>query len=333
MTVSPLPEDHERLASDSQMGAVRAEASGQPELQMYVDRTIDLLRAPDFSERFVAVYTGKEVAALERARDDIQVAANQQARAKVREIAAESLGIEVPAIKKPPQLWHDTLKDIGQTVLEHTEGMTLKDYWFGQFMVVVGESEEHTVKLATAQQVLECKQQTTAEQVEELLRELDERRADPELLEAAALWANSPDSQDDRGPDGQGYNAGLIHFFEYRSVLAKIRRFRDLGEPMSADGFVAFSHRLYNELMNSALSTVNQHVVLEDSDGNRRFYTLCPTGEFIVAFQRTHEALPRMTSMINPVTPGYYEQVVAECLSGDDRGRINKLNPHVRRIV
>ncbi|HSX27683.1 MAG TPA: hypothetical protein VLG25_02780 [Patescibacteria group bacterium] len=309
------------------------EAAENTGTELYVDRTIDLLHSPGFEARFVTLHTAAEVAELQAARDRLDTDANQQARAAVRLIASQELGLDIATAQRLGGVWHETVMNVSRRPVDDTTSLSLKKYLFEQYRDLAALSDVFHQRVAAAEAEVELVARTKLGELSDIKAELSERRNDPSLLQAAALWANSPDSQDGRAEDGQGYNAGLIHFFEYRSAAAKRRRFRVMDEPVTVDGFITLSHRLYRELVDPVLPEPNRRAVLEDSDGNRRLYVLCPNGEFIVAFQSCGEPLPRMTSMINQVTDAYFDKVVAECLRGDDRGRLNKLGPVVSKII
>lgn len=310
-----------------------AEAGEQPGVGFYVERTIDLLCTPEFRARFIANQTVDENAILEAVRRSLPITANKRAKDRIKELAAERLGLDIASAGRLGREWHNTVRDISWATSEATGSLPLKDYLLGRQLILIAESEDYTSQFVTAEQSLNEAAQAFEEQLDDLLDELSARRGNADLLQAAALWANSPDSQGDRADDKRGYNAGLVHFFEYRSAKEKKRRFRDIEEPMTVDGFIAFSQRLYQELVDPPQPSANQRVVLQDSEGNRRSYVLCPNSEFIVAFQRPGETRPRMTSMINFVTEAFFNKVVDECLRGDDRGRLNKLGPVVTRAA
>ena len=324
--VSPEAPDFE------QFGLSPTEVLASTKLREQVQRTIELMCRPEFAERFAATNTKRKTRELETTRNNLRITANQQARATIRGVAAHELGLEVIEAQKLGRDWNDKVREVGR-VASDGSGLSLKDYLLNRELALVADSPEYLSQLVTADQALEKALQRANGQLNCLLEDLLARQEDPLFLRAAALWANSADSQDYKAEDGLGYNAGLIHFFEYRATREKQRRFRDLQDPVTVDGFIGFSHRLYQELVKPSQPEVNRRAVMQDSEGNRRFYVLCPNRELIVGFQSPNEALPRMTSMINSVTDAFFDKVLAECLAGGDRGRLNRLGAVVTRLV
>ena len=117
--------------------------------------------------------------------------------------------------------------------------------------------------------------------LESFNEELVRRGDDPNLKAAFAVWGRSPNHAGDRGLNGHGYNAGVIHYFEYRAYPDK--NTHSPGE-MSVDGFINWSNHLSDLVNGKRPDEVQKMEKLEDSDGKQALYLLTrpETGRYMI---------------------------------------------------
>ncbi len=228
-----------------------------------------------------------------------------------------------------------------ETGVEISRGKALKKYLARTYLPQVKKGYEYTQAATRVKASMEHATRQATKEVNQLLRELDARKNDPDFVEAAYSWTNAPDSDGNIGRSGRAFSGGLVHFFEYRSGLKKRERFKTIKEPMSVDGFIAFTGRLKTELQlaeelleNPDLPSKNHVVVLGDKSGNRRFYILQPNKDLIIAYQKSGHPT-KLSTMITDCSPHYLESVIQASIDKKDKKiRINKLGPeNIRRLA
>lgn len=321
--------EHAFVKLDSQ-----PEATHKPETSQSVERSLELLQSQDFRDGFIEAQTQAEQETHDQVEAEARSEASKLARAEIEQFAAHQLGMSVEEAKKLGKEWGQAVKAAGGTVSESTGGKTLQEHLFDSHLIAIQTNEGYQTKSKVAEQQLETAKTEAASRVDTLLQELEAAKNDPGFLQAAAAWANAPDKSGDTGQDGQGYNSGIIHFFQYRADVAKSGRFKVMEEPLTVDGFKQFTDKLSADLKAiGSGATENQEAILEDSDGNQRVYILRPDGDLIVAFQAAGETEPRITSLVVRQDAKGFEKNVATTLGGKDKGVLNKLGEQVHRIL
>ena len=134
-------------------------------------------------------------------------------------------------------------------------------------------------------------------------QELAARRDDPNLKYAFDVWGRSPNHAGDRGITGHGYNAGVIHYFEYQAY--KDKSGHNTGS-MSIDGFIDWSKRL-GEIVNGKRPTEVQTIrKLEDDSGKQAMYVLTKDRFLIISYIEKPGEAPKVVTAI----PGQNEGVL-----------------------
>jgi hypothetical protein len=197
------------------------EILNQPEAQLSVERTIALLEAPEFQQGFVDVQTSSEREAVDSIIADARTAASGTARGEIEEFTAAQLGTTVEEGKRLGKEWGLALKAAGATTSETTAGKTLQEHLFDTHLAEIETTPDFQQSSSLAREALAQATITASEQATSLIQEIHTRKNDPAFVEAASVWSNSPNSSGEIGEDGQGYNAGLVHFFEYRGDTNK----------------------------------------------------------------------------------------------------------------
>lgn len=306
-----------------------------PDKPPYLERTLTLLQGGDFRARFTAVHTQSELAVLANLEPEARAEAERSAKQEVKEFAALRIGATVQAAKQLKREWQELINEAKALKLDFTNGLTLQEYSTQYHLANILNSEAYAAKTRQAREALAAAEGEARAWLDGLYEDIEAHRHNPRFINALNAWLTSPDSTTDRGHDGLGYNAGLLHFFEYRGALHKRRRFHLMDEPSNVEGFMDFTERLVEELERvSDANSKHQAVIIGDTEGNQRIYILLPgiKGEFIVAFRKADQAEPKLTAMFNRVTQQSFERMVEAVLSGQDRGQINRLGPGIQLL-
>lgn len=160
-----------------------------------------------------------------------------------------------------------------------------------------------------------------------LREELVLRRGDPELAEALDVWGRSPNYDGSWGVNGQGFNAGVVHYFGYRAAedTIKVARFREAGPP-TIKGFIDIStylgslvHKSEEMLVLKMLSEVG------DSGGQKRRFLLTWDNWIVVAFERPDDKMGVITLIPGQDTRKFQIMVDNERDGIEPPDRLNKL--------
>jgi len=310
------------------------ELATNPEAQQSIESSLALLQNPAFQEGFVAVQTAEAREAADQIAAAARSEASKLARGEIEDFAAAQLGVSVEEGRQKGKEWGLAVKQAGAAVSEATGGATLQEHLAAEHLTAIESDPVHQAKATEIQQQLVDAEAAAVAEGAAMIADIESRKDDPGFLEATSVWANSPDSQGDVGENGLGYNAGVVHFFEYRGDAKKSSRFKVMDEPASVDGFIDYSGKLKADLEAVGSSTDGrQEAVLQDSEGNQRVYILKPDGELVVAFQKAGDTEPKVTSVIPRQKGKDFEKTVAASLSGHDRGKLNKLGETVQRLL
>lgn len=310
------------------------EITESQEILPTVESTVALIDSDQFREGFVAVQTQQEQDQVDQIASDAQTKASKAARAEIEQYVAARLGVSVEEGKQRGKEWGDAIKEAGAEVSETTEGKTLLEYLVASQMSAIESDESYVASRQQAEEALQVARTTAEQQAVTLTEELRGAVNDPEFIAATEVWANAPDMSGETGEDGQGYNSGLIHFFQYRASAEKSGRFKVMEEPLSVEGFKAFSKRINEDLQAvGSGNSENQEAILQDSSGNKRIYILKPNGEMIVAFQAAGSETPRVTSVLVRQDEKSLTKNITASLQGNDKGKLNKLGEDVHRLL
>lgn len=307
-----------------------------PDEPPYLQRTIELLTRPGFMARFVELTVAPEAKELKSIQTGALQRTAEKAKQEAIEVAAFRANRDVEAIKSiEVEMWRIIYNDVKREVFPFTEGLPLQAFLTRYHREKILNSPEHLTALGLAEAALEKARHSAEERLAAVIGELQDRANEPALLAALDAWTTSPASDRDRAHDGKGYNAGLLHFFEYRGAKTKYGRFELIDEEPTVDGFIEFTNRLVAALDRRLTPGPGEQVaVFEDDEGNSRVYILLPgeKGEFIVAFQYADEATPKLCAMFNKVTQQGFEKMVKSVLEGNDRGQIKRLEGGIRLV-
>lgn len=165
-------------------------------------------------------------------------------------------------------------------------------------------------------------------QLELLREEFEARRNDPSLLLALASWGRSPDLGGDRGLDSTGYNAGVVHYFEYRLIPDKSRRYTET-EPLTIQGFIDYTDRITALIQDprSGNPGVNRSALIEDNQGRGRLLLLTRDDQLVVAFRHSKRDIMRIISVVGNEREGRFVKRVEDELNDNPETdtRLNRL--------
>lgn len=201
-------------------------------------------------------------------------------------------------------------------------------------MIRQKKTEDAKESFAGLEAEIASSRERTMESVAALQKELDEKKGTPEFIKAVDVWGASPDSKNERGPDGKGLNAGMAHYFEYRRSKEKSGRFAE-GHDMTVDSFIEFSQQLRGFIENPDPKTnpdVQDAKLWKDELGQRRLMAMTKKGMFISAFQSEGEPMRVITGNQKYDTKRWAKDVSDEADPEKTKGRLNQLG-NVREAV
>lgn len=143
---------------------------------------------------------------------------------------------------------------------------------------------------------------------DELIEDLTSLQDPSALLSALELWGRSRDATGDRN-DGYGYHAGVVHYFEYRTVPDKNKRF--IGNEYAEcrlQNFIDISESFRPFLRNApeeAAQQAHSYISINDNSDQRRVF-IRTEKVLLIAFQKIEQPL-RLLSFI-PNKPGWEER-------------------------
>jgi hypothetical protein len=167
------------------------------------------------------------------------------------------------------------------------------------------------------------------EELERLRTEFVLRKDDPVLLDVLVNWGRSPNAVGERGSDGQGFNAGVVHYFEYRASAHRRLRYTDQEQP-TIQGFIDFTHRIKEMIKNpnpNGNPGVQKSALIGDEEGQERLLLRTQEGLLIIGFKHLGESEIKIISVVARETSARFERRIEEELAGtpETDKRLNKL--------
>lgn len=304
----------------------------------------NLVTSSEFRDGFVACRTKKERDELMAIEAEVTRAANAEVGRQIPIAAAGKTGID-------PETAHELRrrKKIGEK-LSQQEAEAV-DKWNTAIVLESKEVQAKKPQLVEeakrrlredpviknlneeATSGLELAQQEASAVVEGLVDDVESRLNDPQLVEALEVWGRCPNAKGEIGSDADGFNAGVIHYFEYRAILEKSGRFRD--QKFGIDHFIEHSRWLRSIVANPKPdhnSDVQMARRLRDETGQTRLFVLTKKHDWIVAFGQEDEVLPKVITVIPGQDEKTMNQAVAESLAGENTRRLNRLKGKTTEI-
>jgi hypothetical protein len=193
---------------------------------------------------------------------------------------------------------------------------------------------DYDSRLAEAREALDRGIAHNTKIIEKLREEL--KHPNPQLNSALNAWGRSRNKKGEIGLEDRGFNAGVIHYFEYRTSIRKNRNRFKAEHELSVDGFISHTKE-YQSFLNNPSPAHNPQVeiarLLEDEKGNRRLYILTKDGDFIVGFQKTGQPM-KILSVYLDQTAQKLNKTAEEALHPTERSksRFNYLEGSVKEM-
>jgi hypothetical protein len=304
----------------------------------------DLLNNPSFREGYIQVQTKDQRDAIIGLDKKVNEAASRQAQLIIEREAAASLGMSVEEARKLGKDWGKKLQEIRSSTIsiknpantsETLETLSRGDYYT---RLALDREKQNPDYFAHRESLDSDLNKAVAQREEELSRltaEFGLRRDDPHLLAALKVWGRSPNAQGEFG-GGDGFNAGIIHFFEYRANLEKNGRYKNDQTTVTLDGFIEYSGRIKN-LIEDPNPTNNPNIqkssLIADENGQYRLFVLTKEGQLLVGFRRHGEiGLPRVITIMPGQDEKRFDKAVSDELTAARPGRLNNLEGKRREM-
>lgn len=189
------------------------------------------------------------------------------------------------------------------------------------------ENQDHYSHYDEALERLKAAREIAAEHLCELLAQIEQHRQESNLCEAFEIWGRSRNLYNHNN-SGDGYHAGVVHYFEYRSDLKKSNRF---AKPPTISEFVELSLSFKKLIRPSRLDELNRvkaGLLIEDERGQQRAVIYTTDNIKVIAFRKS--AQPMRLLSYYPSKPEWLlkDNLIAEikCMSQvDGDKRFNRL--------
>ncbi|OGI57206.1 hypothetical protein A3B85_01600 [Candidatus Nomurabacteria bacterium RIFCSPHIGHO2_02_FULL_37_13] len=196
------------------------------------------------------------------------------------------------------------------------------------------KKRDHETKLAEANRSLLQATEIQTQNLNQLKEELEQPT--PELVEALNVWGRSRNVRGEYGSDQKGFNAGVVHYFEYRAHVGKNKKRFKPENTLSIESFIDYTKKYQSFLENPNPATnpqIKTTRLLEDLKGNRRLYILTKEKEFIVGFERTGEGMKILSVFLEQNTQKL-NKVADDELNSTEKSqtRFNRLEEPVKEI-
>lgn len=283
----------------------------------------------NFIKGYVDVSASEQRKEFERLLEQPAKSAKEKLKNLIDEEAARQLGDpDVAAAKKRGQEFGMAKKSVqrinygGVDYGLNEEGTTdLLRVLAAEHPVPQSEFDQAEAKVEQAETEAEAK----LIELKNSLEVVDKNR----LASALGIWGNSADSKGSFGDDETGFNAGMIHYFEYRSDETKSGRFKKTGQDFTLEGFMDESERLEQIVENYETSEhVLKYTLIGDELGQERLFIITDNEECIVAFRRPGEVMKVVSVIPGSNQIKQFEKKVENEIQGvnnSERARLNEL--------
>ncbi|NTU72787.1 hypothetical protein HGB07_01265 [Candidatus Roizmanbacteria bacterium] len=278
-----------------------------------------LANDPVFQERFVQTQTAVEGVRLAALDIELNKTVERQLRPLIEQSAMQRLGIsDIDEARKQGKVWGDALKQTtevslsigGETKTVPIDNMVdvhNKTTITGARSYLKAELQpDYDGRVTEAKTALAEAETRQRDILVRLKQEVADRRDDPEFQAAMELWGRSPDSKGQRGVDGRGLNAGVIHYFEYRADKQKNGRYKNSDTAVSVQGFIDYSKKV-KELIDhpNTAPAIQAARVIKDDQGQQRIHILTKDGDKVVGFKNSGDQMRVIT-----IIPGGNEKIL-----------------------
>lgn len=321
------------LESTLQQGSIQKTTEASVSSESYGDKSkqelIGLFSNDDFLTRYLKVSLSPQSAVIAKLQDRPR----QQAGALLQDLiyaeAAKIMGeTSVDAAKKRGKEFGEARRKVTSVTFK---GLTYPlNPSFSNEEFTIEAAKEFPVsadELSVAERAYSESMNLHQSKIDSIRQDLATRADDSTLTDSFDVWGASPNAEGSLNDNEQGYNAGVVHFFEYRADQEKSGRFAVQDTEMSIDAFIRRSEQLDSLLQNYETDPeVEKYALIEDTVGQERLYVLTKK-EFIVAFKKKGERMRVIT-----VLPGSksFDKIVQSEVGNTEpaSARLNKLGSH-----
>lgn len=308
----------------------------KPNLPSNSRELINLLQNKEFQDGFIITQTQIQREQRQQIQKEVQDKTRVLVKAELDKEAAERLGTTIEEGKKRGKEWGDAIRGVGSEVIrtEKQPDGSLKNVTFLEELKERAQKQvendpEHQTRANTADQLILEAEANQRKVLEKLIQDAEAKANDPALLEALEVWGRSPNADGNHGIDNQGYNAGIVHFFEYRSRIDKNGRYKNSDTPITIDGFINYSKELkglLEDINPNTNSKIETSALLKDESGQIRTHILTSTKDRIVTFRKEGEiGLPKIITIIPGQNEKSFNKAVDDEISGKSISRLNQL--------
>lgn len=258
----------------------------------------ELLANQGFIEDFTSLQTREEKEGLDTAEKEPETSAIGELRTLKELQALRDLGREgedLTNVKRElKRAWGDAIRAVDSITYE---GVTypLKDGSNQALLSLLTEkhkTDEWKKQVDSALLAFEEGIKRERARLHTILEELVERENDPRLIAALNVWGRSPNSTNDRGANGEGYHAGVTHYFEYRRSKEKAGRYKQEKTPFGIEGFIEHTDELQELLQDPTVNNKKIKKLSRIKDNSEQERLLILTDDaLVVCFQNAGEPM------------------------------------------
>lgn len=307
-----------------------------------VEELEELFKNEEFVDRLVLLQVEGQRKNLELAEKAVEKAVQQLVNPLKNEAALKIVGLDdVKSAQKLGKAWGEALKQVEEISifvdgdLKNVSINEAEEYFKDHLLT--DESQPYSKNIQQAMTELSQAEDLERARAAAMLVNINDSKHSSRLSEALDIWGKSPNSKNDRGSDGKGYNSGVIHYFEYRADIAKNGRFK--GEKSySLENFIEYSQGL-KELMENYQPEQNESIeasmLLRDSSQNERMFVLTKDKQLLVGFRHATEKAVKAVSIIPGRKIQEFDQLLKEEQDTENektKGRLNRLEGSVEVI-
>lgn len=275
----------------------------------------EFLTNPIARERFAKTQIAKKLTALGTLGDNISKAAEGLVNQLIDTEAQKNFpGLSLEECKKKGKEWGEARKSVKEinVLIEEDDAHIITALPIAEARSMIAGTIAWEGFSSEIEAALTERQDELSKQMEvfdKLHAEFEAEKDSPRLKTAMEVWGISPNAAQEKDVDGKliPHHAGVIHYFEYRTIPEKNARFEYNPDaaPCSIDGFCAYSERMAKLIQDAQTPEGNPDViassVISDDQNQERLYMAMQAngkGELIVGFRRPEETNLRIVSII-----------------------------------
>jgi len=299
---------------------------------------LQVVTSPDFRTGYIRTQTAQIRTELDEIPKGFEKAAGFKATEEKKRLAAERMGLPLEEAVKDARNFGSMMVEVSREQVDQTlpDGTTLQkgrgQVLFEQYLKEIKSDPQTLKRMEEAETKLKEVETRSGGELTKVIEEVRGKFADSRLIAALTSWGKAPNSAGGKGETGDGFNSGIIHYFEYRANPEKNGRYKN-HPPMSVDGFIGYTDRLMRQIENPTGDDILGARYLRDSDGQERLFLVNSRHELIIGFKRKGEDKLKIVTVI----PGQDEKslerrVKDEMAPGKNNSRLNALGESIEEV-